>query len=105
IVAQWLISRAQGGRSPPGACFLRPWGVVGGWRWRAAVRYVVVADRLDLFDPGGFRKPVEFAEQLIDACDDFIGLHARRDLAEADHVCKNDSGVIKVVRDVAFPVA
>src|SRR5262249_16003859 len=35
----------------------------------------------------------------------FIRLHARRDLAEADDVGKNDSGVIEMIRDVAFPVA
>jgi hypothetical protein len=79
--------------------------VIGAWRRHAGDRHVVITDRLDLFDPGIFSKPVEFAEQLIQAGDDFIGLHARRDLPEADDVGKNDGGVIEVVRDVAFPVA
>ena len=66
---------------------------------------IIVADRLDLFDAGVFGELVEFAEQLIEAGDDFIGLHARRDFAEADDVGKNDSGVIEMVRNVVFPVA
>src|SRR5262249_13487766 len=85
--------------------FCRYPGVIVARRWHAADRHVVVADRLDLFDPGIFSKPVEFAEQLIEASDDFVGLHARRDLPEADDVSKNNGSMVTVVRDVAFPVA
>ena len=74
-------------------------------RRHAGHRHVIVADRLDLFDAGIFGEPVEFAEQLIEATDDFVSLHARRDLAEADDVGKNDGGIVEMVRDVAFPVA
>jgi hypothetical protein len=42
---------------------------------------------------------------LIEASDDFEGLHARRDLAEADEVGKDHGGVIEMIRDVAFPIA
>jgi hypothetical protein len=79
--------------------------VVGARRWHAADRHVVVSDRLDLFDPGIFGELVEFAEQLIEAGDDFEGLHARRDLAEADNVGKDDSGILEMFGDVGFPFA
>src|SRR5258708_4827762 len=85
--------------------FRRHSGVIGAWRRYAGDRHVVVADRLYLFDSDIFSKLVEFAEQLIEAGDDFIGFHARRDFAEADNVGKNDSGVIEIVRNVVFPVA
>src|SRR5262249_43050638 len=55
--------------------FCRHPGVIGARRWHAADRHVVVADRLDLFDPGVFGELVEFAEQLIKAGDDFKGFH------------------------------
>src|SRR6266699_386129 len=85
--------------------FRRHPGVIGARRRYAGDRHVVVADRLYLFDPDIFSKLVEFAEQLIEAGDDFIGFHAGRDFAEADDVGKNDSGVIEMICDVAFPVA
>ena len=79
--------------------------MIGARRWHATDRHVVVLDRLDLFDPGVLRQLIEFAEQLIKAGDDFEGLHARSDLAEADDVGKNDGGVIEMIGDVAFALA
>src|SRR5215471_163387 len=69
--------------------------------WQRGVPSIMVS----MISCGIFGQPVEFAEQLIEAGDDFVSLHARRDLAEADDVGKNDGGVIEVVRDVAFPIA
>ena len=79
--------------------------MIGTRRRHAGDGHVVVTDRLYLFDPDIFRELVEFAEQLIEAGDDFIGLHARRDLAEADDVGKNHGGVFEMIGDVTFPVA
>jgi hypothetical protein len=42
---------------------------------------------------------------LIEAGDDFKGLHARRDLAEADDVGKDDGRILEMVGDVALPIA
>src|SRR5215471_15984929 len=98
-------SQARGGSNHVEGEFRRHPDVIGARRRYARDRHVGVADRLYLFDSGIFSKLVELAEQQIEAGDDFIGLHARRDLAEADDVSKNDGSVIEVVRDVAFPVA
>ena len=97
--------QSPSGRNRVEGEFCRRPDVIGARRRHARDRHVVVPDRLDLFDPGIFSKPVKFAEQLIEAGDDFIGLHARRDLAEADDVGKNDGGIVEMIRDVAFPVA
>src|SRR6516164_103423 len=87
------------------ANFRRHPGVIGARRRQAVDRHVAVADRLYLFDPDIFGELVEFAEQFIETGNYFIDLHARRDLAEADDVGKNNGGVIEMIRDVAFPVA
>src|SRR5262249_39935984 len=97
--------QSPGGSNRVEGEFCRHPGVIGAWRRHGADGHVVVTGRLYLFDPIIFSKPVKFAEQLIEASNDLIGPHARRDLAEADDVGKNDGGVIEVVRDVAFTVA
>src|SRR5262249_47716971 len=98
-----LRPQSPGGSDYVESEFRRHPGVLGAWRRHASDRHVIVADRLYLSDPGIFCELVEFTEQLIEAGDNFIGLHACRDFAEADHVGKNDGGVIEMVRDVAFP--
>src|SRR5262245_47198748 len=98
-------SQSPGGRNHLKRELRRHPGVIGAWRRYAGDCHVVVADRLDLFDPGIFGELVEFAEQLIQASDDFIGLHACRDLTEANGVGKNNGGIIKMIGDVAFPLA
>src|SRR5437763_1685124 len=66
--------QSPGGSNHVESEFRRHPGVIGAWRGYAGDRHVVVADRLYLFDPDIFSKLVEFAEQLIEAGDDFIGV-------------------------------
>src|SRR5215831_16372401 len=75
-------SQSRGGRNHLECEFRRHPGVIGAWRRQAADRHVAVADRLYFFDPDIFGELVEFAEQFIQTGNYFIGLHARRDLAE-----------------------
>src|SRR3984957_691636 len=74
-------------------------------RWNAGDGHVVVADCLYLFDSNVLGKLVEFAEQMIQAADNLKGLHARRDLAEADHVGEDDGGFLEMIRDIAVAIS
>jgi len=76
--------------------------MTGARRWDSCNRHVVVADRFNLFDAEVFGKPVEFAEQLIQATDDLISLHARRDFSEADDIRKNNGRVFEMICNIAF---
>src|SRR5215204_2021957 len=71
----------------------------GAGRRHPADRHVIVPDRLDLLDPDILCKLVEFTEDQVEAADDFKRLHARSDLSEADHIGKNDCGVLKMIGD------
>ncbi len=71
----------------------------------ACDRHVVVADRFYLFNSEIFGKPVEFAEKLIQAADDLIGLHAGRYFSEADDIRKDHGRILEMIRDIAFSIA
>ena len=73
--------------------------------WALAAIWLSLDARGQVPGPEIFGKPVEFAEQLIQATDDLIGLHACRDLSEADDIRKNDGRFFEMIRNIAFSIS
>src|ERR1700730_15111394 len=79
--------------------------MIGARYGNACDRHVIVANCLDLLYTRVFGQPVELAEQLVEAADNLVGLHARGDLAESDDVGEEHSGILVMIGDDAFAVS